>query len=421
MEMLFTQQTSLDQHRNRFLTDDRCHQHLFAIRWPQGFVCPTCGHHEYYDVSLRKLFQCKHCHSQTSATAGTIMHRTRTPLRYWFWGIYYVAACNGETTAQQLAEKIGLNYYAARRMLGKIHKIEKEDQAFLGDLLKSFNMPERSREELSTGPGMETPPRPTKEPYPRIEQTIPDRKKPEIPGYSLEEVIFESSRAWFWRGRRQRDGLWVLIKGAASSEQSEQELVEMRHEHEITQALKIDGVLRAEELVQCENGSALILENTEGLPLRKLMDAARLDLLDSLKIAVSLTSILNEVHRQGLLHKMINPFNIFVDTASGTVKLSGFGLATRLPRENLATLRPQLSGETLPYISPEQTGRMNQVPSIIAVIFIPWASPSMNFSAGRVPFHSREAMEIIHAHIARQPPYPWTRLNRKYPESFLIW
>ena len=62
----------------------------------------------------------------------------------------------------------------------------------------------------------------------------------------------------------------------------------MRHEHEITRELEIDGVLRSEELVGCENGWALILENTEGLPLRKLMDSARLDLLDSLKIAVSL-------------------------------------------------------------------------------------------------------------------------------------
>ena len=58
MEMLFTQQASLDQHRNRFLTDDRCHQHLFTVRWPQGFVCPACAHHQYYEVSLRKLFQC---------------------------------------------------------------------------------------------------------------------------------------------------------------------------------------------------------------------------------------------------------------------------------------------------------------------------------------------------------------------------
>ena len=403
MEMSFTQQTSLDQHRNRFLTDDRCHQHLFAVRWPQGFVCPVCGHHEYYEVSLRKLFQCKQCHSQTSATAGTIMHRTRTPLRYWFWGIFYVAACNGETTAQQLAEKIGLNYHAARRMLGKIHEIEK-NQGFLGDLLKSFKMPERSKETISDGLGMETPPRPIKESYPLIEQTIHGGKKPEIPGYSLEEVIFESGRTRLWRGRRQSDGLMVLIKGAAS-EQSALELAEIRHEHEITQALEIDGVLRAEELVTCENGWALILENTDALPLRKLMDTARFDLLDSLKVAVSLTSTLKEVHRQGILHKMINPLNIFVDPASGTVKLTGFDQATRLPEENLTTLSPQLSGETLPYISPEQTGRMNRVLDYRSDFYSLGVTLYELFS-GRVAFHSREAMEIIHAHIARQPPPP---------------
>ena len=194
------------------------------------------------------------------------------------------------------------------------------------------------------------------EPVVNKTKSVSSEEKSEIPGYSLEEVIFESSRTRLWRGRRQSDGLLVLIKGAASSEQNAQELAEMRHEHEITRALEIDGVLRAEELVQCENGWALILENTEGLPLRKLMDTARLELPDLLKIALSLAGILEEVHRQGILHKMINPLNIFVDPASGTVKLSGFGLATRLPKENLTTLSPRLSGETLPYISPEQTG-----------------------------------------------------------------
>ena len=227
-------------------------------------------------------------------------------------------------------------------------------------------------------------------------------EKPEIPGYSLEEVIFESSRTRLWRGKRQSDGLWVLIKGSVS-EQSAQELAEIRHEHEITQALEIDGVLRAEELVTFENGWALILENTDALPLRMLMDAARLDLLDSLKVALSLAGILEEVHRQGLLHKMINPLNIFVDPASGTVKLSGFGLATRLPRENLTTLSPQLSGETLPYISPEQTGRMNRVLDYRSDFYSLGVTLYELFT-GRVPFQSREAMEIIHAHIARQSP-----------------
>ena len=395
---------SIHEIQKHFSNDEVCRNHLFHLRWPAGFVCSVCGSDRYDALKKRQLLQCRNCKHQTSIIAGTLMHRTRTPLRYWFWGIYYVAACNGETTAQQLSEKIGLNYHAARRMLGKIHEIEK-NQGLLGNLLKSFKMPERSEEEISTGPGMETQPKPTKESYPRLEQTIPDRKKFEIPGYSLEEVIFESGRIWLWRGRRQSDGLLVLIKGPASSEQSMQEQAEIRHEHEITRDLEIDGVLRAEELAQCENGWALILENTEGLPLRKLMDSARLDLLDSLKVAVSLTGILKEVHRQGILHKMINPFNIFVDPGSGNIKLTGFGLATRLSRENLTTLSPQLSGETLPYISPEQTGRMNR-PLDYRSDFYSLGVTLYELFSGRVPFGSREVMEIIHAHIARQPVSP---------------
>ena len=403
-----TQTHAFHEIRKLFSNDEVCRNHLFHLRWPAGYVCSACGSHRYDALKKRQLLQCRNCKHQTSIIAGTLMHRTRTPLRYWFWGIYYVAACNGETTAQQLSEKIGLNYYSARRMLGKIHEIEK-DQGFLGDLLKSFKMSERSREEISTGPGMETPPRPIKE------QTIPDRKKPEIPGYSLEEVIYENGRTGLWRGKRQSDGVWVLIKGAVS-EQSAQELAEIRHEHEITQALEIDGVFRAEELVQYENGSVLILENTEGRPLRKLMDTARLDLLDSLKVAVSLIGILKEVHRQGILHKMINPFNIFVDPASGTVKLTGFGLATRLPKENLTTLSPQLSRETLPYISPEQTGRMNR-PLDYRSDFYSLGATLYELFTGRVPFQSRQAMEIIHAHIARQPISP-DKMAPQVPKTF---
>ncbi len=240
-------------------------------------------------------------------------------------------------------------------------------------------------------------------------------EKPEIPGYSLEEVIYEKGRTRLWHGRRQSDGLLVLIKGPASPLQSAQELAEIRHEYEITRALEINGVLRAEELVRCENGWALILENPEGLPLRKLMDTARLDLPDSLKVAVSLAGILEEVHQQGILHKMINPFNIFVDPASGNIKLTGFSLATRLPRENLTTLSPQLTGETLPYISPEQTGQMNR-PLDYRSDFYSLGVTLYELFSRRVPFESREAMEIIHAHIARQP-VPLDQVTPQVPKT----
>ena len=301
---------------------------------------------------------------------------------------------------------IGIHGVWTDREARKIAKRLLHDIALGRDPADMKNNKGDQNDKLSPGP-----------PKPVVNKTksISSLEKPEIPGYSLEEVIFESSLTLLWRGRRQRDGLSVLIKGSVSPQQSAQELAEMRHEHEITRDLKIDGVLRSEELVYCENGSALILENTEGLPLRKLMDAARLDLLDSLKVAVSLTGTLKEVHQQGILHKMINPFNIFVDPASGTVKMTGFGLAARLPRENLTTLSPQLSGETLLYISPEQTGRMNR-PLDYRSDFYSLGATLYELFSGRVPFQSREAMEIIHAHIARQP-VPLDQMAPQVPKT----
>ncbi|MCH2290282.1 MAG: AAA family ATPase, partial [SAR324 cluster bacterium] len=87
---------------------------------------------------------------------------------------------------------------------------------------------------------------------------------------------------------------------------------------------------------------------------------------------------------------MINPLNIFVDPALGTVKLTCFGQASRLSREKL------------PYISPEQSGRMNH-PLDYRSDFYSLGATLYELFTGRVPFESREDIEIIHGHIARQP------------------
>ena len=116
---------------------------------------------------------------------------------------------------------------------------------------------------------------------------------------------------------------------------------------------------------------------------------------------------------------MINPLNIFVDPASGTVKLTGFGLATRLPRENPNTLNPQLTGETLPYISPEQTGRMNRALDYRSD-FYSLGATLYEFFSGRAPFGSREPMEIVHAHIARQPVSP-DKMAPQVPKPLPAW
>lgn len=74
--------------QERFKTEEQCREYLFRQRFPNGFVCPSCGATEYYPIYRRNLCQCKKCRKQTSVTAGTVMHRTHLCLVLWFWAIY---------------------------------------------------------------------------------------------------------------------------------------------------------------------------------------------------------------------------------------------------------------------------------------------------------------------------------------------
>ena len=66
------------------------------------------------------------------------------------------------------------------------------------------------------------------------------------------------------------------------------------------------------------------------------------------------------MHERGLIHKDIKPANVLVDAATGQVRLTGFGIASRLPRERQAPEPPEVIAGTLAYMAPEQTGRMNR-------------------------------------------------------------
>jgi len=115
-------QMGLIEFQRRFRTEAACRKHLFKLRWPDGFECPRCGHDQCFDLPKRKLYQCKSCGHQTSVTAGTVMHRTRTPLRMWFWAIYLAANDKRGLSALQLSKKLKVSYYVAWTMLHKIRQ-----------------------------------------------------------------------------------------------------------------------------------------------------------------------------------------------------------------------------------------------------------------------------------------------------------
>ena len=113
--------STLLEFQSRFATEEACEAHLFAWRWPKGFVCPRCGHHGYSRIARRGLYQCNECKKQVSITAGTAMHKSMLPLRTWFWAVFLVGRHKKGISALQLQRDTGIRTYRAAWLL--LHKI----------------------------------------------------------------------------------------------------------------------------------------------------------------------------------------------------------------------------------------------------------------------------------------------------------
>ena len=112
----------LRQFQRQFATDEACQQYLAACRWPEGFVCPRCGHRRAYAVAKRR-WQCADCRNQVSLTAGTILHNTKTPLTQWFWAAYLMTTDKRGISALLLQRQLGLRRYETAWMM--LHKLRR--------------------------------------------------------------------------------------------------------------------------------------------------------------------------------------------------------------------------------------------------------------------------------------------------------
>src|SRR6201994_2599670 len=193
----------------------------------------------------------------------------------------------------------------------------------------------------------------------------------------------------------------------------------LEHEYALKSELDADWAARPVALAHDNGRTTLVLEDPGGTPLDQLLGRP-LEVSHFLRIAIPLTGALRHVHERGLVHKDIKPANILVESESSGVWLTGFGIASRVPRERQAPEPPETITGTLAYMAPEQTGRMNR--SIdsrsdlyaLGVIFY-------EMLTGSLPFAAADPMDWVHCHIARRPRPPVERLaNIPAPVSATI-
>lgn len=209
------------------------------------------------------------------------------------------------------------------------------------------------------------------------------------------------------RGRRRDNSVSILALAPAASHAAPLDVGRLEHEYALMDDLDTSWAVRPLELVHRGGTATLVFEDPGGDFLNAVLRRP-VDLRSFLQLAIALAAALREIHRRGLVHKDIKPQNVLID-AAGNVRLTGFGIASRLARERQAPATPAVIAGTLAYMSPEQTGRMNR--SIDARSDLYSLGVTLyEVLTGGLPFTASEPIEWVHCHIARKPTPPGERV-----------
>ena len=231
----------------------------------------------------------------------------------------------------------------------------------------------------------------------------------QLPGYQIDKDLYRYDGRIVYRARRLADDAPVAIETLDAAYPDRQHVAELRHDGTVAQRLsEVNGVRKVHDILNLGSGnlalvgdlfeftlkSRLVRASGKGLPLPEVLD-----------IAQRLARILGDIHANGIVHKALTPEHILFDPASGAIALAGFSLASELDQELQAV---QVSGGLLgplPYISPEQTGRMNRdldyrsdYYSLGVLLF--------ELLTGELPFQADSMLEWVYSHISRLPPAP---------------
>src|ERR1700674_4222621 len=232
-----------------------------------------------------------------------------------------------------------------------------------------------------------------------------------VGGDSSLKVLWEDGERVFCRRESNADGYRgaVLAVLPTAEHPTPATLDRLAREYGLRDELDGSWAVRPLELVRERGRIMLVLQTTRNEPLHRLLGVP-MEVRDFLPLAIAVAAALTQVHRRGLVHKDIKPANILVDPTTGTVNLTGFGIASRLPRERQAPEPPELIAGTLAYMAPEQTGRMNRSMDSRSDLYSLGVT-LYEMLIGALPFMASDPMEWVHCHIARQPVPPVERLK----------
>ncbi|NOY70668.1 MAG: AAA family ATPase [Deltaproteobacteria bacterium] len=234
-----------------------------------------------------------------------------------------------------------------------------------------------------------------------------------IPGYEVSERIYGGGQTVIYRGRRKLDNIPVIVKTLKNPYPSLNETLRFEHEYTMLHNLGSYGVVRAYSFETVNNRPVIVMEDFYGQSLDTCFSGRQTGTKETLMLFIRIAEIVEDIHKQQVIHKDINPSNIVWNQQTGQVKLIDFGISSLVVREGINERSIDDVDGTIAYVSPEQTGRVHRPVDFRSDLY----SLGVTFYellTGVLPFDSSDPFEIVYSHLARVPK-PVSTVNPDTP------
>jgi len=235
-----------------------------------------------------------------------------------------------------------------------------------------------------------------------------------LPGYFLEKKIVENKKNVLFRGYGEKDKVPILINVLKNQYPSPSDLAQFNREYDTFQKFNSNNIIKASNLITHGHIRFMILEDFDGISLADLISARYFNLEVLLQISIGLTDIVHQIHQLNIIHKDINPSRFLWKKSTGEIKLIDFGISVQYVQDTPEEMAGNLMEGTLQYMSPEQTGRINQRIDD-RTDFYSLGVTFYELFTHRLPFGSKDPATLVHSHIAHDPKPPFL-INSMVPE-----